>query len=68
MGIAVFCKLVLQLILLPNPACSIEGAAIASSVCYLIAFFVDLFYTVREEKTAHAAQRLWHLSGDREKV
>ena len=28
----------------------ILGAAIAANVCYLVAFFLDLFYTVRKEK------------------
>lgn len=45
---AVSVKFVLQWILLPRPAISVGGAAIASNACYLIAFSLDLFYTVRE--------------------
>lgn len=45
---AVTVKFVLQWILLPRPSLSVGGAAIASNACYLIAFFLDLFYTVKE--------------------
>lgn len=47
MLLAVGVKLALQLLLVGNPALSIGGAAIASNACYLVAFSLDLFYTVK---------------------
>ena len=47
---AVTVKLVLQFVLVSNPALSVGGAAIAANACYLVAFFLDLFYTVRKTK------------------
>ena len=42
----------------------ITGAAIAVNGCYLVAFFLDLFYTVRKKREkAHAAH---HRIGDKE--
>lgn len=46
----VLVKFLLQWLLVPDPALSIVGAAIASGACYPVAFFVDLFYTVKKEK------------------
>ena len=50
MLIAVLVKFVLQQLLVGNPRYSIGGAAIAANACYLVAFFLDLFYTVKKEK------------------
>lgn len=50
MLIAVFVKFILQWILVSNPLFSIGGAAIAANVCYLIAFFLDLYYTIRKDR------------------
>ncbi len=49
MLIAVTVEFALQWLLLPRPSLSVGGAAIASAACYLIAFFLDLFYTVTEK-------------------
>jgi len=51
MLVAVMVKLSLQCLFLPNPAYSIDGAAIAGNVCYLVAFSLNLVYTLRERKT-----------------
>ena len=50
MLIAVFVKFILQRLLVGNPRYSIGGAAIAANACYLVAFFLDLFYTVKKER------------------
>lgn len=50
MLVAVIVKFALQWALVGNPALSIGGAAIASNVCYLVAFSFDLFYTVKRTK------------------
>ncbi|MDE6059739.1 MAG: polysaccharide biosynthesis protein [Clostridia bacterium] len=47
---AVIVKFALQWLLVSRPALSIGGAAIALNVCYLVAFSLDLFYTVRRTK------------------
>lgn len=47
---AVAVKFILQRLLIPDPAISVGGAAIASNACYMVAFFLDLFYTVRKSK------------------
>jgi len=47
MGIAVTVKFFLQWLLVSNPVLSVTGAAIAANACYLVAFFLDLFYTVK---------------------
>lgn len=47
---AVLVKFVLQRVLVADPALSVGGAAIAANACYLVAFFLDLFYTVRRTK------------------
>ena len=44
---AISVKLVLQILLVSRPALSVGGAAIASNVCYLVAFFLDSLYTWR---------------------
>ncbi len=49
MGIAVTVKTVLECVLI-NEKLLIGGAAIAANVCYPIAFFLDLLYTVRKKK------------------
>lgn len=50
MLIAVTVKFFLQWMLVKNPIFSIGGAAIAANACYLVAFFLDLYYTVRKER------------------
>ncbi len=50
MLVAVACKLALQPFLLSRPSLSVYGAAIATNACYLIAFSLDLFYTVRRKR------------------
>ncbi len=47
---AVTVKLFVQLLLVPDPAFSVEGAALAADLCYLVAFFLDLFYTIRKKR------------------
>ena len=49
MLVAVLVKFLLQWLLVPT-ALSIFGAAIAANACYLVAFFLDLFYTVKKDK------------------
>ena len=49
MLVAVIVKFALQFVLVSNPALSVGGAAIASNVCYLVAFSLDLFYTVKKK-------------------
>lgn len=48
MAIAVAVKTALQFALVP--VLSVTGAAIAANACYMIAFSLDLFYTVRKTK------------------
>ncbi len=50
MAVAVLVKLALEFLLVSDPALSVGGAAIAANACYLVAFFLDLFYTVRKSK------------------
>ena len=45
---AVLVKFAVQIALVPDPAFSIAGAAIAANICYLIAFSLDLVYTVKK--------------------
>ncbi len=51
MLLAVLAKFAVQAALVSQPRFGIAGAAVAVNVCYLIAFFLDLFYTVRKEKS-----------------
>lgn len=60
MLVAVLVKFALQWLLIPNPALSVGGAAIAANSCYLVAFFLDLFYTVRRKKTQNGEKRYDH--------
>lgn len=57
MLVAVAVKLVVESLLVGNPAFSVAGAAIATNACYLVAFFFDLYYTLKRktkrEKTAY---------------
>ena len=53
-------KLALQLLLVGDPAWSVYGAAVAANACYLVAFFLDLFYTVRK---THQGGRMYGHSG-----
>ncbi len=50
MAIAIAVKTALQIVLVRDPAYSVMGAAIASNVCFIVAFFLDLYYTCRREK------------------
>lgn len=45
---AVAVKFALQFLLVSSPAFSIGGAAVAANVCYLVAFFMNLYYTYRK--------------------
>ncbi len=51
---AVAVKFSLQYVLISSPAFGIDGAAIASNACYLIAFSLDLLYTVKKSKREKA--------------
>ena len=48
---AVIAKFILQFLLVGSARFSILGAAAAANICYLIAFSLDLFYTVKKERT-----------------
>ncbi len=48
MLIAVAAKFALQVALVPR--LSVGGAAISANVCYLVAFFLDLYYTVKKKR------------------
>ncbi len=59
MLVAVVVKLILQCVLVSNPALSVGGAAIASNVCYLVAFFLDSVYTWKVKlRTSFFARKL----------
>lgn len=45
MLVAIFVKFILQFILVSRPSLAIGGAAIAANACYLVAFFLNSFYT-----------------------
>ncbi len=47
---AVTAKAAVQAVLVPRPMFGIGGAAIAADLCFLIAFFMDLYYTVKKPK------------------
>ena len=65
MLIALAVKAGLQCLLVGSPAAGIAGAAAAVNVCYLVAFFLDLFYTVRKHREIrHAAH---HRIGNEER-
>ena len=51
MLLAVLVKVGLQLLLVGNASYGILGAAVAANGCYLVAFFLDLFYTVKDKKS-----------------
>lgn len=57
MLVAVSVKLLVESVLVGDPAFSVAGAAIATNACYLVAFFFDLYYTLKRktkrEKKAH---------------
>ena len=54
MLIAVAVKFALQFALVSVPEIGIAGAAIASNICYLIAFFLDFMYTVKKKNRGTA--------------
>ncbi len=72
MAVAVAVKLVLQYFLAADPKIGIAGAAIASNFCYLIAFFLNLVYTVKKgrEKGYDHDRKSWdgegrpHIAGE----
>ncbi len=47
-AVAVCVKFLLEVLLLRVPSLSVLGAAIAADACYLVAFSLDLFYTVKK--------------------
>ena len=51
MLLAVLVKAGLQLLLVGNASYGVLGAAVAANGCYLVAFFLDLFYTVKDKKS-----------------
>lgn len=50
MLVAALVKAGLQVLLVPIPSFSVGGAAIAANACYLVAFFLNLFYTKRKRE------------------
>ncbi len=48
MTVAVAAKTAAECVLVPMPKFGILGAAISADLCYLVAFFLDLIYTVRK--------------------
>ena len=54
MLVAILVKFVLQWVLVSSPSLSVGGAAIASNVCYLVAFLLDSLYTWRVPRGASA--------------
>ena len=61
---AVAVKALLECLLVARPAFGIMGAAIAFEACDLVAFFLDLFYTVRKTRERTYAEH--HRSGNEE--
>ena len=57
---AVSVKFVLQWALVGDPAWSVYGAAVASNACYLVAFFLDLLYTMRKSDERKKVKRYDH--------
>ena len=48
MAVAVVVKTALEVLLVSRPVFSVYGAAIAADACYLVAFFLDLWYNLKE--------------------
>lgn len=48
---AVILKMLLEWLLVARPSLSIAGAAISANACYLVAFLMNLFYTVKKTKS-----------------
>ena len=57
---AVAVKFVLEFSLVGDPAWSVYGAAVASNACYLVAFFLDLLYTVRKTSAERKVKKYDH--------
>ena len=57
---AVAVKFVLEFSLVGDPAWSVYGAAVASNACYLVAFFLDLLYTMRKSDERKKVKRYDH--------
>lgn len=57
MLVAIFVKFVLQFILVSRPSLAIGGAAIAANACYLVAFFLNSFYTWNVPVLARAKRK-----------
>ena len=53
---AVLVRTAVQGVLVGSPAFGILGAAIAADACYLVAFFLDLFYTIKTKSTKKRGQ------------
>lgn len=51
MAIAVVVKTLLNVALVVSPKISVYGAAIATNVCYLVAFVLDLFFNLKATRT-----------------
>ena len=64
MLVAIVIKITLQVVLVSNPALSVSGAAIAANACYLVAFSLDLYYTVSEKTRTRKEYDHGHRIGD----
>lgn len=64
MACAVAVKFALQILLVPS--LSVGGAAIAANACYLVAFFLDLVYTVKKSVGRKRKHDYDHRLGDGE--
>ena len=64
MLVAIAVKIVLQCVLVSTPVFSVSGAAIAANACYLVAFSLDLYYTVSEKTKTRKEYDHGHRIGD----
>ena len=64
MLVAVAIKTALQFVLISNPVLSVSGAAIAANAAYLVAFSLDLYYTVSEKTRARKEYDHGHRIGN----
>lgn len=64
MLIAVLVKFILQYFLVRNPSLSVGGAAIAANACYLVAFYLDLFYTIKKKRVKSYDNDHWIGNGN----
>lgn len=56
MGLGVAAKIALEIVLLPNAALHVYGAAISLNVCYLVAVLFNLLYSIKVSKRRRAAK------------